>query len=316
MRGRKDDGTPCLSQIIYAIIEDIICQASVAVRPEPLLVVSDPVQIALLNGSPSINHILLEQSSCTKDVVRLDCSWTDVKAIGIIQQLGDFFCTSRCTLIDIHRDVKMPALLTRREEEDIVKGGIGMTELADAAELTTLESQDDVAFVRNLLRSISRNDGGNFIGSRNIVSSAISAWLEVNADLNVSVLLWRLLYHDLIGCLIKLSIGMASVQHVMELSENSRIKIAISVDTNIGGMLCIKDIKLSIGRLLIFSRHKTSHEVMERSMDAKGAWARALNSMIIDFDTNRGKCHSTVVLTNVGDKCTLLIQLLELRRPW
>jgi hypothetical protein len=86
------------------------------------LIVPDPVQIALLYGGPSINHILLEKSSTTKDVVVVHANWARMKAKGIIQQLGDFFCSLLSPVIDIERDVKMPALLTRREEKNIVKG--------------------------------------------------------------------------------------------------------------------------------------------------------------------------------------------------
>jgi hypothetical protein len=86
------------------------------------LIVPDPVQIALLYRGLSINHILLEKSSTTKDVVVVHVNWTRMKTKGIIQQLGDFFCSLLSPVIDIERDVKMPALLARREEKNIVKG--------------------------------------------------------------------------------------------------------------------------------------------------------------------------------------------------
>jgi hypothetical protein len=65
--------------------------------------------------------MLLEKSSTMKDVV-VHANWARMKAKGIIQQLGDFFCSLLSLVIDIERDVKMPALLTRREEKNIVKG--------------------------------------------------------------------------------------------------------------------------------------------------------------------------------------------------
>jgi hypothetical protein len=88
MSGGKDDGASSLSKIIYAFIKDIVAQAFVVVCPEHFLIVSDPVEIALLNAGPAINNVLLIESSCTKDV---DVGGTDVKAIGIIESLGDLF---------------------------------------------------------------------------------------------------------------------------------------------------------------------------------------------------------------------------------
>lgn len=88
MSGGKDDGASSLSKITYGFIKDIVAQAFVLVCPEHFLIVSDPVEIALLNAGPAIDNVLLIESSCTKDV---DVGGTDVKAIGIIESLGDLF---------------------------------------------------------------------------------------------------------------------------------------------------------------------------------------------------------------------------------
>jgi hypothetical protein len=87
---------------------------------------SNPVQIILLYGGPSINHILLEQSSTTKDVAVVHASWAKMNPVGIIKELSHFFCSLISTLIDIQRDVKMPALLTRRKQKNVVESGVCM----------------------------------------------------------------------------------------------------------------------------------------------------------------------------------------------
>jgi hypothetical protein len=84
----------------------------------------DPVQIALLNAGPGINPILLKQSFCTKDVGWLNSRWTNVKAIGIIQQLCDLFGASTTISMWLKGDINMPAFLTTWKEENIVKSGI------------------------------------------------------------------------------------------------------------------------------------------------------------------------------------------------
>src|SRR5882757_921294 len=315
MRGGKDDGTASLRQIIYAFIDDIISQASITVCPEPLLVIPDPVEIALLNAGPSINSILLKESVCMKDVGWLNFRWTNVEAIGIIQQLCDLFGASSTILIYLKRDIKMPALLTTWKEKDIVKSGIERAEMADAPELTTLESQYNVTVVRDILRTISRNDSSNLIGRRKIISSTISSLLEVNADKDMGLLLWRLLSHDLICLLVELSKGMMSPQYIMYSSEEGRVQIWISDSTNISGFLGIIDIELCIGSLLTFWRHETTHVMMKSTMDFKSMWARVLKSTIINCNSNRGERCSTVVLADVVDKLGDGIQLVKLNWP-
>jgi hypothetical protein len=185
----------------------------------------------------------LEQSSTTKDVVVLHAivvvhaSWAKMNPVGIIKQLSHFFCSSIPLLIDIQRDVNMPALLARRKQENIVKSRICVAQLADALESTALKSQDNISFVRHLLRPISRNDHGNFIGSRDIISSAICALPEMNACTNICLFLWSLLSHNLIGLLVQRSIEMISIQHVMETPEDDTVKTLISWSggVNVGG---------------------------------------------------------------------------------
>jgi hypothetical protein len=63
----------------------------------------------------------LEQSSTTKDVVVLHVSWAKMNPVGVIQELSNFFRSLISLLVDMQRDVKMPALLARRKQENIVK---------------------------------------------------------------------------------------------------------------------------------------------------------------------------------------------------
>ena len=100
----------------------------------------------MFNGGPGINHILLEQSSTTKDVVGVKVVWTWVKAVGIVQQLGDIFCTSTLTFIEIHRDGNIPTVLASRMYKNVVKSCICMAELTDALKSTTLKPHDKITF--------------------------------------------------------------------------------------------------------------------------------------------------------------------------
>jgi hypothetical protein len=178
-----------------------------------------------------------------------------------------------------------------------------------------LESQDDVTLVIHLLRTISRNDSSNFISSGKIVSPAISALLEVNAGMDICMLLWRLLTHDLIGLLANSSPGMISEENVMELSENVGVKIWISVSTDIGGFLGVIDEELGIDRLITLLRQERTLEVVEFSMNGESPWARVVESTFIKLDTHRSKCDSTIVLTTMFDKARGGIHSLKLSRP-
>jgi hypothetical protein len=271
----------------------------------------------LFYGGPGIDHILLEQSSTAKDVVGVKVIWTWVKAIGVVEPLGHLLCTCTSAFIDIHGDVIVPALLALRKYENIVKSRVCMTELAGASKLTALKSDDKITFVNHDLRSISRHNHSNFIGGWEIISSTICALLEVNACTNLCVLLRRLLSHDLIGLLINSCIGMGSIQHVMEGSENLAIKTFISRSggTDVSGLLWIIDVDLCIGRLKTIWRYETAHEMVKGSMNTKCIWAGALNSMTVNIDADRRKCKSAVVLTNLGPECVVCICLLQLGWP-
>jgi hypothetical protein len=181
-----------------------------------------------------------------------------------------------------------------------------------------LKTKDDVTVLILSIRPIPRNDGSNLICCGEVVSSTICALAEVKSNTKVGMLLWRLVMHDLICMLVDIDVGMVIEQHVMEVVQDITIEllIAITAKTNVGCLLSIIDVELSIARISSIWRQEASHKMMETTMNAKGRGARSLSDPFIYSDSKRGECKHTVIVANLFKELTIVEkELSKLCRP-
>src|ERR1700677_4124455 len=146
----------------------------------------------------------------------------------------------------------MPALFTIGKEKNVVQGGIKRIQMADSFQSIAIsrspQTNNDFSVLINLLLTISRNYGSNFICSWQIVAAMICCRLQDDARLNSGLLIGREFTHDLIGMFVKWNIGMCIIEHGLKIRHNHGIAIWISGGMDIEGSIGIVDIELCICR--------------------------------------------------------------------
>ncbi len=96
-----------------------IIQPLVEVGPYLLLMGPDPVQVALLYGSPGIHQVLLKEFSSIEEGVWVSQSMHCT--VGIVAELGDVLGAALTIRTWLGWDGDVEARVTSREEQDIVE---------------------------------------------------------------------------------------------------------------------------------------------------------------------------------------------------
>src|SRR5215475_6544129 len=132
-------------QVLISVTYGSIPEALIYICSELFLVISDPVQGALLDRSPGIDHILLKQPS-TQEEGRLH-SWSWVKAICIVAPLADLCTPPPAIRSRLCWNSIMPAILPMWEEQNIVQRRVGGMQMAYPLQATTCQAQNYVSVV-------------------------------------------------------------------------------------------------------------------------------------------------------------------------
>ena len=179
----------------------------VCICSQLLLMIYNPVEIALLHRCPCIHHILLKEVATPKQQRLL--SRSRMQPVCIIALLGNIWSLLFLISVKMSRNFFMPTILTMRKEQDIVEGGVGRIKMTDLFQTSTSEPKNDVMVIWTLLRSISRNDDSNLIvGSGQIVTLKILISLCMKSNGYSILLLCWLFPQDLICLFVELHIRM------------------------------------------------------------------------------------------------------------
>jgi len=214
--GGKDNALTLLSKIDRLVGMNSILKALIEVCAYLLLMCPDPIQVALLDGYPGINQVLLEEFASIEEDVWLSGSMHGT--VCIVAALGDVLGELLTIGTKLGWDIKMEARVTFREQHDIVQWSVAVVEMTDPGKTTSLEAKDNVAVEVDMFFTTSRDDGSNLIDSGSIVPAQVCVWIDSDAEADVLLFLCRLLPEDLMGLLVHLNIGVVFKQHDMEVS--------------------------------------------------------------------------------------------------
>src|SRR5882762_2935443 len=155
--GGKDDALTLLSKIDRLVGMESILKALIEIGPNLLLMIPDPMQVALLHRYPGIHQVLLQELSTIEEDVWLSESMHGM--VRIVGMLGDVLGAALTTGTQLGWDVKMEARVTIRERHDIVQGRVAVMEMTDPGKTTTMEAKDDVTVEVDMFLTPSRDDG-------------------------------------------------------------------------------------------------------------------------------------------------------------
>jgi hypothetical protein len=273
-----------------------ILKALIEISPDLLLMSPDPMQVALLNGYPGINQVLLQESATIEEDVWLSESMHGT--VFIVGTLGDVLGAALTIGTQLRWDVEAEARVTIREQHDIVEWSIAVVQMTDPGKTTSMEAKEDVTVEVDMFLTTSRDDGSNLIDSWSIIPAQVCVWIHSDAGLDIVLFLCRLLPEDLMGLLVHLNIRVVLNQHGMEVSHGGWVQVGVPGRPCIGSRVRIKDIELGIGWLNTRDWKESTHLVMKRAMEDECKGPRARKDRVIDISSNGGECKGSIVLSD------------------
>ena len=104
---------------------------------------------------------------------------------------------------------------------------------------------------------------------------------------------------------------MSFSESVMEIQQNGTIQLRVTLNTPISCFLWIIYVQLSIGSFQSIRWYKSSHEMVECTMNTKGCRSRTLNGIIVHGRPHRGERKSIVVLAYFLFKLSMIMRIIK-----
>jgi hypothetical protein len=102
--------------------------------------------------------------------------------------------------------------------------------------------------------------------------------------------------------LVERDIGMSVLHHGLKLSHDLREEIFVAIPSDVESLCRVMDIELCIRRLFTLHREQSARKMVEFTIYLESIRATGICDRMVNLDTNRSECKSSIVLANVFAK--------------